>query len=542
MRILDVRPGVANRIEKVNINDIEYHICIFFEDKINGEIQPIPWNTISIFRYVDDIANIGVAGEMAINNTGAILDKFLKNSKQYFLGIYMKNTNTGFEENFYFSIVTCIPMAEMQSNDNCVYSLQLVEVFVAEGMYRNFRIMEASQISDTISSSPLSYIASLSGIYRSHIVTSLTERSMISLAEFTISLIKSNMIDDAPETAAQSFTITNAGVKVEVAAPIAHTFNVNDKSFESFKSDHPTTELGEIVYENIGKTESCTDVLSMINKNLYFRDGSYGPDSTEIGDSGTIRSENISKLVLDTTKYSPRANGHRDIIVRSHKDTFSKCFQENTLYEAFVDTQLSKGEIQQRLQSLKYQFLSPAFFTKVAPYPVNRELTVREWCNCVVSPDNEEDAMSAMLFRIKPIVKIFEETYLKSKFTSNIKIKPQDMTSLSRRIPLYNEERLNYVYGAKLLRTLYTLNTILRITLPGANHRKANEMVYIDNKMSESKKGEEANSDATQAVYTNAFNAKYYFTTRVVHSFAGQKYTNDLFLCSFISDDEESLA
>lgn len=122
MRIIKSNPNIIENIEIQTINGADYRIGLFFESKDDkNAFMVIPWGIINSFTYADDIRNVGLTGEIILDNISNVFDPILNNTDKFYLGFYSYNTYTNYEENVYFSIFS----SSMIGNKNIFYFFYL---------------------------------------------------------------------------------------------------------------------------------------------------------------------------------------------------------------------------------------------------------------------------------------------------------------------------------------------------------------------------------------------------------------------------------
>lgn len=239
--------------------------------------------------------------------------------------------------------------------------------------------------------------------------------------------------------------------------------------------------------------------------------------------AGTVRSENISKIIRKDGSYS---DSHRRVIMRTFEGIFSNCFKNNKVYELLTDTKSSGKNIP---SNLKPYFVTPTFFYKVNLYPVNVNFVNNEWCDYIATTLNSADSFTGTLYKFLDIVNLFNKNYLNEKAEFNFFITNDNIDrGISVKYPPFDNIELNFATVAKTIRTFFTLNSMVYVALPGNISRKANEIIFIDKEITISQEGE-----VSQSAYPEVFNSNYFFVTRVVHDFKGQNYDNELFVTSF---------
>lgn len=78
MRIIKSNPNIIENIEIQTINGADYRIGLFFESKDDkNAFMVIPWGIINSFTYADDIRNVGLTGEIILDNISNVLIQFL---------------------------------------------------------------------------------------------------------------------------------------------------------------------------------------------------------------------------------------------------------------------------------------------------------------------------------------------------------------------------------------------------------------------------------------------------------------------------------
>ena len=100
---------------------------------------------------------------------------------------------------------------------------------------------------------------------------------------------------------------------------------------------------------------------------------------------------------------------------------------------------------------------------------------------------------------------------------------------ITKKEPFFGVTELTHSTFAQTIKSFFTLNEMIEVKLPGNIHRKANEIIFVDDSLRVNGK----NLQGVQTTADNSFVANYYYATRVVHSFRGLQYTNQLFLCNF---------
>lgn len=103
-----------------------------------------------------------------------------------------------------------------------------------------------------------------------------------------------------------------------------------------------------------------------------------------------------------------------------------------------------------------------------------------EWCDCVVAPINQPDTFSTTLYKFNDLVETFEKEYLHQKTKSNISISTAESRGITRKVPPFNDNNINFAVSARLIRTMFTMNKSIQLSLPGNSYRKANEIIYVD--------------------------------------------------------------
>lgn len=552
MRLLKTNPAIETEIETQTINGIEHKLILYFELKNDKNIFiKIPWNLVSGLNYIDDIFNVGLKGELIIENSAGILDKILNNTDQFYLGFYIYNSQTNFEENIYFSIISTDAIESTRSSSDCQYKLLIQEAFMVEGANRNLRAMGlAIKSSNTsVTQKVLERITDLLGFTTSNANNNskTTSKNIHDLLQYANDIISSDLkINVSPENIGEGVNIdfSFSNLYLVTSQTSNRIIDLDNHSLEYFKNNYPTDLIGEAIFKDIGQQESALGLLEKINSNVFFP-RAVGKDSSgrtnqvnfTIGDAGTARSENISYIKTNNkTIYSgDSVYGQRCITLRNFKDTFTACFQDNNLYEILVSVDGSDSIPSKLIPS----FISPTFFYNVKLYPVNVAFINNEWCDYIVSPINQPDVFSGVLYRFNDIISFFNKEYLHDKTTSNILISSINSRGIASKIPPFNENALNFAATSKTIRTFFTLNNMVQISLPGNTFRKANEILYIDKNIMIS---DTNSAEDTQSTFSNVFESNYFFITRVSHNFRGQKYDNELFLSSFckpISTDQK---
>lgn len=543
MRLLKTNPAIESEIETQTINGIEHDVILYFELKNDKNVfLKIPWSLVRGLSYIDDIFNVGLKGEIIIENNSGILDKILNNTDQFYLGFYIYNSQTRFEENIYFSIISTSAIESTRSSSGCQYRLSIQESFMVEGANRNLRSMGlAIKSSNTsVAEKALERVTDLLGITVSNPNNNskTTSKNIHDLLQYARDIIASDLrINATPENINEGANVDFSFSDLYLVASQASSrvIDLDNHSLEYFKKNYPTDLIGEAIFKDIGQQESALGLLEKINSNVFFP-RAVGKDSAgrtshvsfTIGDAGTARSENISYIRTNnkTIYNGDDVYGQRCITLRNFKDTFTACFQDNNLYEILMSVDGSDS-IPNRLNP---SFISPTFFYNVKLYPVNVAFTNIEWCDYIVSPINQPDVFSGVLYRFNDIVSLFNKEYLHDKTTSNILLSPVDSRGIAAKVPPFNENTLNFAATSKTIRTFFTLNNMVQVSLPGNTFRKANEILYIDKNIMIS---DTHSSENTQSTFSNTFESNYFFITRVTHNFKGQKYDNELFLSSF---------
>lgn len=528
MRIIKSNPNIIENIEIQNINGADYRIGLFFESKDDkNAFMVIPWGIINSFTYADDIRNVGLTGEIILDNISNVFDPILNNTDKFYLGFYSYNTYTNYEENVYFSIFSSSMIGNKTSSTSSIYSLKIEEAFMVEGANRNLSTLSLANGGSNLTTTP----APIRTTDNLQITTpvpkaEITSTTLEDLIEFAYDFLLLDLkIAESGESTNSLYTVASKSTP--------RIIDVDKHSFEYFKSNCPSGQIGEAIYKNIDDTTSVTILLNTINKNVYFPKAIEhdGGKTTKvdllIGDVGTARSENLS--FIKTNNKNIYKNdvlfGERKITIRNIKDTFTACFQDNQIYEAIINQtdRTVPNDI------AKPAFYSPSFIYNVQTFPVTTILINNEWCDCVVAPINQPDTFSTTLYKFNDLVETFEKEYLHQKTKSNISISTAESRGITRKVPPFNDNNVNFAVSARLIRTMFTMNKSIQLSLPGNSYRKANEIIYVDKNLVS------ANNDknGTQTTFSNLIESNYYFVTRVVHTFKGQQYSNELFLSSF---------
>lgn len=497
MRLINTNPKFKELFKtaatEVLFNNDTYKVLTFFELKQNPkDTVPLNWSNVTELTYTDDIALIGLAGKMILNNPAGIYDKILGMIKDVYLGVYLFNERLNYEENIYFSIVDSYSLEDTRTSDGCSYLLNLQESFIAEGSSRNFMMMHQESIS--------------SDIY--------------DLFEYVVKLIKTDLT-----VSANTGDIIDANaLELTESEPCKRIIDVDTDSLSVFKKSYKDEKIGELIYDNITSSDSCADVLQDINKYLVLRSSNIDSSIIDVslqGDLATCRSENI-------TAKNPEQFGERKITLRNYRDTFTNCFQNSYVYEVLTDV-ISYSNY--KPNGKKYSFLSALIPNgkMVKKYPVNLTLFNSEWCDYIVIPDNEADAFTGVLYKFIDIINCFNKNYLYSIKASNISVSENTSRGIVKKVPFFGNPELFYSTFAKTIKSFFTINDMIELIMPGNIHRKANEIIYIDESLRLSSK----NKTGIQTALDNSFASDYYFVTRVTHSFRGRKYDNQVFMCAF---------
>lgn len=535
MRLLDINPNLKNFVQTQTINGIDYQLLIFLELKADrNKILTIPWSSIQNFTYIDDINNVGVKGELVIENVAGTLDKCINNTDLFYIGYYSYNAVTNFEENLYFSIISSDSLNTSQSSSSCYYRFILEESFLVEGANRNINAMgmAVKNFSTSTNKKPLERISDNIG-FTTPIPTDISvleSKNLYDLLLYAAGLITSDL---KINTANNKPDITNEDLYITTSETTGRITDFDIDSFNYFKNTFPTDLVGEAIFKNISLEESVLGFIEKINNNVYFpkveKIENNKPSSVNfnIGDIGSARSENISFIKTSDKVYNKtNIKGHRRLTLRNIKDTFTTCFQKNIVYEIIApldnSTKINKD--------LKASFLTPTFFYDLKLYPVNIVFINNRWCDHLVAPVNQSDFFSGILLKFNDILSTFEKDYLHNKVKSNIVTSTIESRGIARKSPPFNDNNLNFAVSSKIIKTFFTLNNMVEVSLPGNTFRKANEIIYVDKNIVSSNK---AINENDQVTYSNIFEGNYYFITRVVHSFKGQDYRNSIFLSSF---------
>lgn len=496
MKLRDKNPRFQELFEssatEVLFNTDTYKILTFFELKQNPEdTVPLSWANITELSYTDDIALIGLTGKMVLNNPAGIYDKILNMIKDVYLGVYLYNEKINYEENIYFSIIDSYALPETRTSEGCSYLLSLQEAFISEGSARNFMMMHQEAVSSNIYDL-FEYIIKL--------ITS----------DLTISARTGDIVD------ANSFELSESTYSKRV-------IDIDTDSLAEFRNKYPDEKIGGLIYDNITSSDSCSDVLQDINKYLVLQSSNIDSsiiDTSLQGDLVSCRSENM------TAKNSGQF-GERKITLRNYRDTFTNCFQNKYVYEILTSA----------LSYLKYKTdKNYSFLSALVPngkmikkYPVNLSLFTKEWCDYISIPDNEPDSFTGILYRFEDIINCFNKNYLYSVENSNILIPEKISRGITKKIPFFGNSEVFYSTFAKTIKSFFTINEMVEIIMPGNIHRKANEIIFVDDSLRISSK----DMIGGQIALDNSFTANYYFVTRVAHNFKGQQYSNQVFMCSF---------
>lgn len=510
----------------VTINNNIYKILTFFELAHNpNETVLLSWTNINELTYIDDIALPGLTGHMLLNNPAGIYDKILSMVSDIYFGVYLFNETTGFEENIYFSIIDSYALEETRSSSGCVYHLKLIEAFMAEGTARNFATMDLGVTGES------SAMTKLGKTFMSKLGLALPPtdfyggKDIYEFLEYVIKLIST----DISVNAKTGDTVTANSLELIESDSLKRILDLDSASIEYFRTTYPTEIIGESIYKNITSNDSCADVLNNINR--YFTYQNSTSDSSIIdaslqGEMATIRSENISKSI-NPTSLNNDTFGERKLILRSLRDIFTECFQNKRVYEVITDTNTFRNYKTDK----KYSFISALTPTGnlVKKYPINLNFVTTEWCDYIVAPLNEADSFTGVLYRFKDIVDYFNKNYLYSVEESNIILDEKISRGITKKEPFFGVTELTHSTFAQTIKSFFTLNEMIEAKLPGNIHRKANEIIFVDDSLRVNGK----KLQGTQTTADNSFVANYYYTTRVVHSFRGLQYTNQLFLCNF---------
>ena len=530
MRITVANPKFKELIEgsvtEITINNDIYNILIFFELAHDPEkIVTLNWANINELSYTDDIAVPGLQGHMLLYNPSGIYDKILSMINDIYLGVYMYNKSTGFEENIYFSIIDSYAIEESRTSTGCTYQLKLLEAFMAEGTTRNFATMDLGVTGES------SAMIKLGKSFMAKIGLAIPPmdffggKDIYEFLEYVVKLIST----DISVNAKTGDTITANSLNLIESDSLKRILDIDSNSIEYFRTKYPADIIGEAIYKNITSGDSCTDVLSKINK--YFTYQNSTSDSSIIdaalqGEMATIRSENISKSINPTSLNNDML-GERKLILRSFRDIFTECFQNNQVYEIITNT----NNFNNYKTNKKYSFISALTPTGklVKKYPINLNFVTNEWCDYIVAPLNEADSFTGVLYRFKDIIDCFNKNYLYSVEESNILLDEKISRGITKKEPFFGVTELTHSTFAQTIKSFFTLNEMIEVQLPGNIHRKANEIIFVDDSL----RGSGKNLAGAQTTADNSFVANYYFTTRVTHTFRGLQYSNQLFLCNF---------
>lgn len=530
MRLINANPKVKTLLNgaatEITINNTVYKILSFFELANNpDEVLVLNWNNIEELSYTDDISLTGLTGFIVLNSPGGLYDDILNMINDIYFGLYLYNEATGFEENIYFSVVDSYMVEGSRSSNGCLYRLTIQEAFMAEGSTKNFATLDLGITGEATALTKLSksFLAKLGIAFAP--VDFHSGKDIYDFLEYVIGLISTEVSTKAKT----GDIITANSLELQESKNTKRIIDLDINSIEYFRTSYPDTILGNAIYQNIISSDSCYDVLHKINR--YFVYQNTNADSTSInatlqGEMATCRSENISKSI-NKTNIDTNLQGERKLILRSLRDIFTSCFLDNTVYEIITDVN-TLGNYQ---TSKKYSFLSGLTPNgqMVKKYPINLDFVFKEWCDYIVAPLNEADSFTGLLYKFKDIIDYFNKNFLYSKEVSNIAIDENLSRGITKKEPFFGASELSYSTFAKTVKSLFTLNELIELRLPGNIHRKANEIIYIDDSLRKNDK----NLTGTQATMNNLFAANYYYTTRVIHTFKGAQYTNQLFLCNF---------
>lgn len=530
MKLINTNPKfkslLDNSASEITINNEVYKILTFFEYKHNPEdTVPLAWSNITELVYIDDISMVGLTGKMVLSNQAGIYDKVLGMVKDIYLGVYLYNVTIGFEENIYFSIVDSYALEETRSSSGISYLLKLQEAFISEAMSRNFATMDLGITGESVT---LKSVAN-SILMRLGLSTKVTEmisgKNIYEFIEYVVKLISTDISINAntgDSVSADSLTLTESENTKRV-------LDLDTESMEYFRTNYPTEGIGEAIYQNINSNDSCANILASINKNFVTQSNAVDTgviDATLQGELVSCRSENISNIVRPGVLTTDKT-GERKLTLRNYRDTFTECFQNNTVYEILT----SLTDFKAYKTDKKYAFISGLVPTAnmVKKYPLNLDLIASEWCDYIVVPSNEPDSFTGILYKFTDILDYFNKNYLFEKEKHNINFNSEQSNSIAKKEPIFGLSEMLHSTFAKTIESFFTLNSMIEVTLPGSIHRKANELIFIEDSLMQSSK----DLDSAQTSLDNMFTSNYYFVTRAVHSFKGMQYSNQLFLCAF---------
>lgn len=512
---------MSNLIQ-TTINDNPYKIGLSFvlKTKINNtSSDDINWTNIKQFKYTDDISEIGLFGEIIIHDDGGVYKPYFDIAAYIFLKFEIIDEQTGYTESILFDMIDIQPINVGLLSSGCDYRVSLVEAFVGEGSNKSLKAFVMANEQSVDDKNIHSLVPFAIEMLKKKITISGDENSSLEddLGSEVDSGWFSSLFKDSPELSDAEYIDSFVGI--------------DSNSIDFFKNNHPSDILGEEIYSKIPINCTITEFLQEINKNFYcpntleYKDGRASSVDIDLGEPCTLRCENLSNLT--TLEGAHTVEKGRKIILRSIRDTFTECFQNNNVYEIILDQNNTNYD-----DGLKAKFINNNSITNIGSFPINKALTGKEWTDFITLNfgEDENGDFEGKRYKIKALTNSFDQKYLYNKRKNNIPLSSKYSSyGYNTKDLLYNSSKLSYASAAKVIKSFFTLNDTTVLTLPGHIYRKCNEIVYVDRSMSNI-----INSgNSLQVTFGGTLIYDYYYVTKVVHTFNGQKYENQLYICGF---------
>lgn len=523
--------------EKTTFGDTVYEIAYFFENKLDPTNRAqIKSNYIKKFSYIDDISNVGIVGTMIIENTGGIFNQLLNNTDQFYIGYYSYNTHTKYKENIYFSIVQSTALERSSTSSKIDYELVLEESFMVDGATKNFNFLSLG-LHDSIGQKIGDMVTGLTekfNIKKEQVPENLSydDKNLQNLVNFGLTLVQCNL--NIPQSAT-SGTVLSSGTffndfALSKSNISARTVNIDEdglKYFEKFDS----AEVGEGLSASIDDTYSCLDFLTTINNNFFFKSidsQSEKLDETVNGDLATARNENMAYMpYILKSIYSGEYTGDRRYCIKCIKDLFESCFKNKTVYEKLINKE--NKALPDDISKYKAIFTLKTDINNIRNYPVNATLINDIWCDSLIAPRDSDDTVDRIFLKFDDVVDKFNKEYLNDKYELNIKSETNTSRGIKALEPAFSKEDIPYTVCSRLIRSFFTLNEMTEFNLAGNSYRKANEIICIDPQILSSG----SPTSGTETTFGNSLQNKFYYVTKVEHTFIGTQYNNTISICSF---------